>query len=132
MSLAEPHLNTLSDCCCLGYGSAPDISLGTCCGLPITPSNSLSPLTVQPCQWPSMIAKQHSSDSGLPHISPSGLMQVSRIHSTLKPSTGGTAHRKILTNKDRQEICLYREEHKTAKQKDIAGNVDLRTHVRIP
>ena len=78
------------------------------------------------------MAKQHSSDSVLPHISRPELTQVSRIHSTLKPSTGGTTHRKILTSKDRREICLYREEHKTAKQKDIAGNVDLRTHVRIP
>ena len=122
MNLSEPHSNMLPDCCSLGYGSAPVISFDSCCGLPIPPPYSPLPLTMN--QWPSMLAKQPDSyDSSLPHIS-SSPTQVPRIHSPLKSSTGGTTSRRTLTDEERQEICLYHEEHKSAKQRDIGGKLE--------
>ena len=92
-------------------------------GMSIPPPYSSLPLTVPSHQWPSVIATQSHfpPDSGLPHVPLPGLSQVAPVNGGRKGSIGGANPRRTLTDEDRRQMCLYHEEHKTAKQTDIGG-----------
>ena len=101
----------------MGYGMPLDSSYG----MSIPPPYASLPLTVPSNQWPSIIATQSRfSDSGLPQISLPGLAQVAPLPGR-KSSMGGATPRRTLTDEDRRRMCVYHEEHKTAKQTDIGG-----------
>lgn len=122
---SSQHSPTLPDFHSMGYGSHPIMPLDSSYGLSIPPPYASLPLTVPSHQWPSLIATQsHFPDSGLSsHTQLPGVSQVAPQQSGRKSSTSSAAPRRTLTDEDRRRMCLYHEEHKTAKQTDIGGKL---------
>lgn len=124
MNHSSQHSPALPDYHNLGYSSGPVMPLDSSYGMSIPPPYASLPLTVPSHQWPSMLATQPQfPDSGL-HVALPGISQVAPIAPGRKASTGGTMPRRTLTDEDRRQMCLYHEEHKTAKQTDIGGKFD--------
>lgn len=108
------------------YGSSPP-------GLTMEPSYDMSmpppyaslPLLMPSHPWPSMLANQPQPqlpDTYLPPVPiPASQPKPIRPMPARKSSTGGSTPRRMLTDEDRRRMCLYHEEHKTAKQTDIGG-----------
>lgn len=118
MNHSPQHSPPLSE-----YHGMSYVPLDPSYGMSIPPPYSSMPLTVPSHQWPSVIATQshYHPDSGLPHVPLPGLSQVAPVNGGRKGSIGGANPRRTLTDEDRRQMCLYHEEHKTAKQTDIGG-----------
>lgn len=112
-------LSTVPNHHSLGHGSTPFMPLQSPCD-PISPL--YMPLSIT-LQWPSMIATQlHPPDLERLHDPRSNQGQI--IHSQQQgSSTRRMKPRRLLTDEERKEICIYHEWNKRAKQKDIAGNL---------
>ncbi|KAJ5746413.1 hypothetical protein N7520_011595 [Penicillium odoratum] len=104
------------------YGPSPIMAVDGY-GMNLPPPYTSMPLPMPSHAWPSMLT-HHSTfhENGLPpvptpiSVSPSAPMPPIR-----KSSTGGATPRRTLTDEDRRQMCLYHEEHKTAKQTDIGA-----------
>ncbi|RLL96635.1 hypothetical protein CFD26_104367 [Aspergillus turcosus] len=101
-----------------GYGVMP---LDTPYGVSIPPPYASLPLTMPSSTWPSMLTTQSQfPEQGLPPVPiPASAAPVTPIQPPRKSSTSGSTPRRTLTDEDRRRMCLYHEEHKTAKQTDI-------------
>ncbi|KAF7163942.1 hypothetical protein CNMCM5623_008603 [Aspergillus felis] len=103
-----------------GYGVMP---LDTPYGVSIPPPYASLPLTMPSNTWPSMLTTQPQfPEQGLAPIPiPASAAPVTPVQPPRKSSTSGSTPRRTLTDEDRRRMCLYHEEHKTAKQTDIGA-----------
>ncbi|KAJ5915062.1 DNA binding HTH domain Psq-type [Penicillium verhagenii] len=102
------------------YGPSPIMSVDGY-GMNLPPPYTSMPLPMPAHAWPSMLTHHSPFHDGVPpppapiSISPSAPTPIR------KSSTGGATPRRTLTDDDRRQMCLYHEEHKTAKQTDIGA-----------
>jgi hypothetical protein len=99
--------------------------LDTPYGVSIPPPYASVPLTMPSNTWPSMLTTQPQfPEQGLAPIPiPASATPVTPVQPPRKSSTSGSTPRRTLTDEDRRRMCLYHEEHKTAKQTDIGGKL---------
>lgn len=105
------------------YGPSPLMAVDASYGMSIPPPYASMPLPMPSNSWPSMLTTQSPfHETGLPpaHI-PTAMSHSASTPPIRKTSTGGATPRRTLTDEDRRQMCLYHEEHKTAKQTDIGG-----------
>lgn len=117
------------------YHGLSYVPLDSSYGMSISPPYSSLPLSLPSHQWPSVIAAQshhYQPDSSLPHVPLPALSQVAPINTGRKGSIGGATPRRTLTDEDRRQMCLYHEEHKTAKQTDIGGKSCIHSTFYFP
>ncbi|KAE8383645.1 hypothetical protein BDV26DRAFT_94420 [Aspergillus bertholletiae] len=113
-----------------GYGILP---LESAYGVSVPPPYASLPLTMPSNTWPSMMSNHPQNPF------PEGSVPPVPIPPTVSPvthnppppppppppprksSTSNSTPRRTLTDDDRRRMCLYHEEHKTAKQTDIGG-----------
>ncbi|THC98626.1 hypothetical protein EYZ11_001904 [Aspergillus tanneri] len=102
-----------------GYGVIP---LDSAYDVGIPPPYASLPLTLPSTTWPSMLS-HHTQypEAGMPPvpIQPSVTPIAPVAPPPRKSSTSSSTPRRTLTDDDRRRMCLYHEEHKTAKQTDI-------------
>lgn len=98
---------------------------------PYTSLHTSLHLTMPSHPWPSMLTTQSSfpestlssAPAPAPTLSIPQPPPIRPIHTS--PTSHGPTPRRTLTDEDRRRMCLYHEEHKTAKQTDIGGTVFL-------
>lgn len=112
-----------------GYGVLP---LDPAYGVSIPPPYASLPLTLPSNTWPSMLTPQSQFPEG--SVPPVPIPPTSTVSPPApappprKSSTSSSTPRRTLTDDDRRRMCLYHEEHKTAKQTDIGGELPLYSH----
>ncbi|KAJ5130922.1 uncharacterized protein N7515_006961 [Penicillium bovifimosum] len=102
------------------YGPSPLMAVDTSYGMSIPPPYTSMPLPMPSHSWPSMLTT-HNPWNGLPVSTPTSVSPSAPMPPVRKTSTGGNTPRRTLTDDDRRQMCLYHEEHKTAKQTDIGA-----------
>ncbi|KAL4896652.1 hypothetical protein BDV59DRAFT_110730 [Aspergillus ambiguus] len=114
-----------------GYGVVP---LDSAYGVSIPPPYASLPLTLPSSSWPSQLTPQSQYPEGSvppepipppPPHPPSTVSPPPPAPPVRKSSTSSSTPRRTLTDEDRRRMCLYHEEHKTAKQTDIGGKIHI-------
>lgn len=91
-------------------------------GMSIPPPYASLPLPMPSHSWPSMLTTQSPFHESLPPVpAPSSVSPSVPAPPGRKASTSSSTPRRTLTDEDRRRMCLYHEEHKTAKQTDIGA-----------
>jgi hypothetical protein len=103
------------------YGPSPLMAVDTSYGMSIPPPYTSMPLPMPSHSWPSMLTTHNPFSAGMPVSTPTSVSPSAPMPPVRKTSTGGSTPRRTLTDDDRRQMCLYHEEHKTAKQTDIGG-----------
>lgn len=105
------------------YGPSPIMAVDGY-GMSLPPPYTSMPLPMPSHAWPSMLTNHSPFHDGLPPIpAPISVSPSAPTPPVRKSSTGGATPRRTLTDEDRRQMCLYHEEHKTAKQTDIGGKI---------
>ncbi|KAJ5545938.1 hypothetical protein N7494_003523 [Penicillium frequentans] len=103
------------------YGPSPIMAVDGY-GMSLPPPYTSMPLPMPSHAWPSMLTNHSPFHDGLPPIpAPISVSPSAPTPPVRKSSTGGATPRRTLTDEDRRQMCLYHEEHKTAKQTDIGA-----------